>query len=232
MGRQAQFAHALLHTVRELRFRTNELLMVCTLSRERFIAFPSESQTNGRLVNFRFAAFSSLLQTFKDVLPVVAGPEFIWPSMAGVRHIAFMQSIRNAITHDGNPVINGWIEGRFYVISDFIRIGQGGRPVSVTAPVQDIGTLALEFTVDFATAIQEHVEPLVGVPSLSEPLYGEEFFGAAINHPAVPAFAKELVLAADLKTTSQAQQGPVPVVQAELCHLKSDCGFWALRIAR
>src|SRR5690348_17328065 len=115
VSRRHQFGHFLLYKIQEVRFRLSELLELCSQSRRRFAVNDPDAAGSGRVLNYHFGAFSSLVQTIKDILPVVACRAISWSDLSAIRHAEFMHSVRNAITHDGNPVINMWIEGRYYV---------------------------------------------------------------------------------------------------------------------
>lgn len=221
--RRAQLAHFLLHKVQEMRFRLSELRDVCQSSRYRFEEGNPYASDDGRLINFHFAAFSSLVQTIKDILPVVSGQELNWSDMSDVRHMSFMQAVRNAITHDGNPVVNLWADGRFYIACNFVRLGRRGEPVEVEAPVEDIETLTVQFTGDLCSYLRSALLPLRGDKALSDPLYGFEFFDKAIKHPAVPEFARNLYAGADRSPIEQSRADPVTEVLSELDALAIYC---------
>ncbi|MFP3527758.1 hypothetical protein SB912_35220, partial [Pantoea sp. SIMBA_072] len=68
-SRRLQFAHFLAHKVQEIRFRFLEVNDACEESRRRFLAQQPQADGDGKLINYRFAAFSSLVQTIKDILP-------------------------------------------------------------------------------------------------------------------------------------------------------------------
>jgi hypothetical protein len=206
-----------------MRFRLSELGNVCQNSRHRFEAGDPPASGDGRLVNFHFAAFSSLVQTIKDILPVVSGQELTWSGISDVRHMRFMHAVRNAITHDGNPVVNLWADGRFYIACDFVRLDSRGKPVEFKAPAEDIETLAVQFTDDLCSYLRSVLSPLRGNQALSGPLYGAEFFDNAINHPAVPVFAKNLYAGADRSAVEQSRADPVTELLSELSALASYC---------
>lgn len=222
--RRAQFAHFLLHKVREMHFRLSELRDVCRASRHRFAEDDPSASDEGRLVNFHFTAFSSLVQTIKDILPVVSGQELLWSGMSDVRHMRFMHAVRNAVTHDGNPVVNLWVDGRFYVACNFVRLGGRGEPIEVEAPAEDIETIAVQFTDDLCSYLRNALLPLRGDQTLSGPLYGVEFFDSAINHPAVPEFANHLYATSDRSAVNQSRADPVMETISELDALAICCG--------
>ena len=106
-----------------------------------------------------------------------------------------MYGARNAVTHDGNPVIGAWADGRYFVPAEICRIGDRGKLITIPAPSADVRTLCLEFTEDFArllrqTLLAAHAEPaLQGMPFSIEEL--DNAFGES---NVIPDFARELFL--------------------------------------
>jgi hypothetical protein len=210
--RRSQFSHFLNHKIGELKHRLAQVLEICTESQQRFNTKQEPREGESRELNYRFAAFSSLVQTLKDILPVLTDQAISWSSLKHVRHMEFIKQSRNAITHDGNPVINMWADGCYYVACDFVRLDQHGKPELVKAPTKDVATICLEFTLDFTSEIRRVTKPLIGLQGLASPLYGSEFFDQAILHPAVPEFARELYR----NTTKQAES-------SDSCPLNETC---------
>lgn len=222
-SRRLQFAHFLAYKVREIRFRFLEVSDVCQESRYRFMLQQAQAQGDVQLMNYRFAAFSSLVQTIKDIIPVVLERDVSWSSLSHIRHLQFIQSIRNAITHDGNPVINMWVDGRYYVACDFVRLGQKQKPVAVKAPTEDIHTIVLEFTEDLCSYLHSTCSRFLGDQSVVGPLYGQEFFTKAIKHSAIPEFAQRLYWEShDLNFKSTSNE-PLSEVLKELDSLVALC---------
>lgn len=176
--------------VAEMSFRLGELLDATSASRRGFVAGEPAPEGHGRQTRYALSAFLSLVQTLKDALERVTGAKVSWADLSGVRHMAFMQDARNASTHDGNPMLTLWADGRYYVAGSFEREGSFGKAVVVRAPMADMETVCREFALDFAAAIRTRIAPLVGDPALAGPIYGREFLRRAIEHPAIPAFAK------------------------------------------
>ncbi|WP_335923943.1 hypothetical protein [Shewanella indica] len=221
--RRSQFTYFLLYKTQEIKFRLEELLIVCQSSRQRFNAGERPTKGDGKLVNFHFSAFASLVQTIKDVMPVITEKTISWTDMSEIRYMDFMHSIRNVITHDGHPVINLWVDGRYYIACNFIRLNQYKKPVEVKAPSEDIETLVLKFTIDLISYLQKVISPLLEEQVLLRPLYGEEFFDNAIKHPAIPEFAKNLYSEADRVEIRKRAGDPATEVLAELAMLITFC---------
>ncbi|NYF20264.1 hypothetical protein HDC36_001725 [Xanthomonas sp. JAI131] len=221
--RRTQSAYFLLHKTREIRFRLSELLNVCETSRWRFAKNEPPIEGGGQLVNFHFSALSSIVQTIKDLIPVISEKTVTWTDLSNIRHMQFMHSARNAITHDGNPVVNMWADGRYYIAIDFLRLDRNQNPVSVKAPLEDIETLSIQFTMDLCSYLKEMISPLLESPALTGPLYGAEFFDNAIKHPAVPEFVRRLYAETDRPSIDLMDGNPVTEVLTELNSLVTFC---------
>ncbi|MDH0448062.1 hypothetical protein [Shewanella sp. GD04112] len=180
--RQNQFLHYLGNTLSELEYRLNEILNLCDRSIEQYQN--GNSETKGQELNFAFSAFSGQLQTIKDVLPVISGEQISWSMLGTVRHAKFIKGCRNAITHDGQQVINMWVKGKYYVACDFHRITSKGVEL-IFAPSEDIATICTEFTLGLLDLVKQCLDGLVYDLSESQSLYDVRFYDAAIRHPAI-----------------------------------------------
>jgi hypothetical protein len=223
MNRRAQFTGFLGHKVRELQYALTQLVDACDQSLASVQSGVDSPDGNSLVVTYHFSSIAAQLQTIKDILPVLLNRKVTWTELSTVRHLPFIQSARNAITHDGNPVINLWVEGRYFVASAFVRQDQNGQPVSVTPPTSDVRTIALEFAQDLALNLIQLLEQLKSDLEVALPIFGQAFFDAGMQHPAIPAFAKELYASAtkDAAELSDAQR--VDKLQAELQTLRSFC---------
>ncbi|MEE9309579.1 MAG: hypothetical protein V3U64_01020 [Cocleimonas sp.] len=191
--RQNQFIHYLEHTIREFEFRLTEVIDLCDESLKCFnTSSPKTKDNTGSKINYAFSAFVGLLQTLKDVLPIVLDENVIWSDLDSVRHLQFMKQCRNSITHDGMPIINLWAEGKFYIACDFYRVNNQGKTELVYAPEQDIATICKEFSIDFISLIKGLIDNRLSLLNSCTPLYDKHFTGLAMNHPAIPDFARKL----------------------------------------
>lgn len=197
MNRKAQFAHFLKHKIAEYRFRLSEVLEVSGRSLNAFNTKLPQNDLDGRLLIYAFSALTSQVQTIKDIVPVLLNRKVAWSEYNNVRHMDFIVGARNAITHDGNPIINLWADGKYYVASPFIRLDAHGKAIKVIPPADDIAAVSLEFTHDFSEKLIELVESNASDPAIFKSIYGREFFEEAIQHPAIPTFARSLYAAAD-----------------------------------
>lgn len=192
--RQNQFLHYLGNTLSELEYRLNEILNLCDRSIEQYQN--GNSEIKGQELNFAFSAFSGQLQTIKDVLPVISGDQISWAMLETVRHAKFIKGCRNAITHDGQQVINMWVKGKHYVACDFHRIAFKEVEL-ITAPSEDIATICTEFTLELLDLIKQCLDGLVHDLSERQPLYDARFYDVAIRHPAISDSVREMYVDAD-----------------------------------
>lgn len=197
MSRKAQFAHFLKHKVAEYRFRLSEVLEVSNRSLNTFKNKLPQNDSDGKLLIYAFSAMTAQVQTIKDIVPVLLDRDIPWSEYKSVRHMEFIAGARNAITHDGNPIINLWSDGKYYVALPFVRIGARGEMIRISPPKADIAAVSLQFTNDFSAKLIEIVESAGSDPAVLEPIYGQAFFEEAMQHPAIPEFARGLYAAAD-----------------------------------
>lgn len=66
-----------------------------------------------------------------------------------------MRDARNAATHDGNPVVSAWVDGRYFVPVKISRLGDRGQVIEIPAPAEDVHTLCLEFAEDFCQLLRQ-----------------------------------------------------------------------------
>lgn len=224
MNRRAQFAHFLEHKICEYHFLLSELITICDRSRENFNAKHEQLEGDGKLINYRFSALASQVQTLKDIVPVLVDKAVAWSDFADVRHMNFMHGARNAITHDGNHLVNLWTEGKYYVAVPFVRYDAlKKKMVSVTPPLVDIRTSTLEFTNDLMIKIHELIESVASEAEIALPVYGVEFFDSAIQHPAIPQFVKDLYLSSDKSPTNEQDLSRIARIKGKLNTLLAYC---------
>tara|TARA_B100000614_G_scaffold171331_1_gene152511 strand:+ start:382 stop:1095 length:714 start_codon:yes stop_codon:yes gene_type:complete len=214
--RKSQFAHFLKNSINEFEYRLSQVLEVCTDALRLFEIEKESTAGHGRELNYRFAAFSSLVQTMKDILPVLTGDPVRWSSLNDVRHIDFIKKSRNAITHDGKPIINMWVEGRFYVACDFVRIDGRDNIEIVEVPKEDVATICLEFTLDLSSILLRIIKPFKNNCEYIGPMYTAEFFNKAFEHQAIPEFAKKMNKDSPIKNSQLTDAMPLDDVCQKL----------------
>lgn len=224
MNRRAQFAHFLEHKICEYHFLLSEFITICDRSLENFNAKHEQLDSDEKLITYRFSALASQIQTLKDIVPVLIDKAVAWSDFADVRHMDFMHGARNAITHDGNPLVNLCVDGKYYVAGPFVRYDSiKKKTIKVTPPLVDIKTSTLEFTNDLAIKIHELIESVASEPEIALPVYGIEFFDTAIQHPAIPQFAKELYVSSDKSALNEQDHSRIAKIKTELDTLLAYC---------
>src|SRR5690606_34918322 len=112
-----------------------------------------------------------------------------------LHHGEFMWRSRNAATHDGNPIINIWADGRYYVSKDIQRFETNKkaspRLITIPAPTVDVAQFCLEFAQDFCYFLVNRLESAL-------PVEGVKMSWAQIEPllylSSVPEFAKKLLI--------------------------------------
>lgn len=108
--------------VKEFDFFLRSVVECCDQSMDRFHkGQQGNEQTESRIV-YTFSAFSNTVQSLKDSGSTFLKPKIVWSDIEGLRHGTFIWLSRNAATHDGNPVISGWADGRYFVPKTFIGL--------------------------------------------------------------------------------------------------------------
>ena len=175
--------------VGEFDFFLRSVVECCDQSMHRFhCRQQGNEQTENRIV-YAFSAFSNTVQTLKDAGSTFLEPKITWSNIEGLRHGRFMWLGRNAATHDGNPVISAWADGRYYVPNDIHRFDRSGDLIKIPAPTVDVAQFCLEFAQDFSALLVAHLRSL-------GPIEGERVNIAEIQRflrsPVVPAFVRQL----------------------------------------
>lgn len=191
---KSQIATYFRNKVRELRYH---LETIVEISDENLATFVAGRQTNevrhGALI-YGFSAFTNTIQSIKDAGSVFLSESFTWPDLAKCRHGAFMKGARNAITHDGHPVINAWSDGQFFVGLNIVRFdNQKKQVVTIQRPNEDVRTLCLEFSLDFAQLLQDVLKSATPDASLGAPALAMHDIDSALQSGVIPQFAKDLI---------------------------------------
>jgi hypothetical protein len=175
--------------VKEFDFCLRSVVECCDQSMHRFRSGQQgNEQTENRIV-YAFSAFSNTVQTLKDAGSTFLQPKVTWSNIEGLRHGRFIWLSRNAATHEGNPVISAWVDGRYFVPNDIHRFGPTGDLIKIPAPTVDAGQFCLEFAHDFSALLATRLNslgPLEGPkPDIAEI---QQF----LQSPMVPAFVRQL----------------------------------------
>jgi hypothetical protein len=181
--------------IEELRFHLGCIVNACD---ETFRLFNDQKPTANEIsqaVVYGFSAMANGVQTLKDSMQTATGNELPWSNIKPLRHGAFMYGARNAVTHDGNPVISAWADGRYFVPAKICRIGDKGQLISIPAPSTDVRTVCLEFAEDFGRLLRQTLLDAHAQPALQgAPFSIEELDSAWGESNVIPDFARESFL--------------------------------------
>ncbi|WP_431080464.1 hypothetical protein [Pseudomonas thivervalensis] len=173
----------------EFDFCLRSVVECCDQSMHRFHNGQQGNESTENRIVYAFSAFSNTVQTLKDAGSTFLKPKITWRDIENLRHGKFMWLSRNAATHDGNPVISAWSDGRYYVPNDIHRFGSNGELIKIPAPAVDVAQFCLEFASDFSVFLEARLNSL-------GPIDGAALNIAEIQHflrsPVVPDFARQL----------------------------------------
>jgi hypothetical protein len=223
MNRRSQFANFLSYKVRELQFALTQVVDACDQSLLEFQAGRETSKGTSMLVLHGFSSIAAQLQTIKDNVAVLLDKRVAWSDLNSVRHVTFLKDARNAVTHDGNPVINLWADGKYFVATPFVRLDQNRQPIWVRPPTVDIRTISLEFVHDLGGCLIQLLEPVKSDSELALPAFGSDFITAAMQHPAIPAEAKRIFEESRPEALEVSDMQRIEKLQVELASLVSFC---------
>ncbi|WP_458375311.1 hypothetical protein [Pseudomonas pergaminensis] len=179
--------------VKELRFQLAIVVAGCDQSLHTFKSGGEVSRENDRSVLYSFSAFTNVIQTLKDAVKTVTNEQLDWSKIELLRHGSFMRNVRNAATHDGNPVISGWADGLYFVPAKIIRIDGFGKTIEIAAPTDDVRVICLDFAKDFCHLLRETLVAADSVEHLKGSMFSiEEVEDAFANSAIIPPFAQAL----------------------------------------
>ncbi|WP_236225481.1 hypothetical protein [Pseudomonas pseudonitroreducens] len=136
--------------VKELEFHLKSIVEGCDTSLSDHSALRPHDERNAKSVIYGFSSLSNCIQSMKDSSSAILSTDVTWADIKKCRHGEFFYLSRNAATHDGNPVVSMWADGKFYVPQDIIRFDNRGDLVVIPAPEDDVRVFCLEFCLDFA----------------------------------------------------------------------------------
>lgn len=179
--------------VKELHYHLAAIVAASDQSLRLFASGHEVPSTNSQAVVYGFSAFANVIQTLKDATKTVTSEQLPWSKIESLRHGAFMRDARNAATHDGNPVVSAWVDGRYFIPAKISRLGDRGQPIEIPAPAEDIRTLCLEFTEDFCQLLRKTLLEAESVAHLKGASFSmAELEEAIAESQVMPEFAKQL----------------------------------------
>ncbi|RRQ24522.1 hypothetical protein D5687_01935 [Guyparkeria sp. SCN-R1] len=214
--------------LQEYEYFLQKVADICTLTHKNFLSGVCPANSGQEDVNFIFNALVNTFQSLKDSLATATGEPLVWSRFADVRHFHFFKECRNAVTHDGMQIIDGWADGRYFVASDVERFDNRGRLISIEAPKDDVLTLCLEFSTDFMVEIDKiAVELGQNIPTQSH-VDKMNYIESCMSNSFVPDFARDLFkqsrddIAQQLKAHKH-HFDPVGDIQAQAGRISSLC---------
>jgi len=186
-------ANAYSGKIKELHHQLAVVVAACDRSLHMFSMQQHVPEDNHHSVTFGFSAFLNAVQTLKDSVQTIARQQLPWSKIEGLRHGSFMRGARNATTHDGHPVVDGWADGLYFVPANIVRIDNRGDVILIEAPKTDIRTVSLEFAEDFCTLLRDTLADTENVKDLIGTRFSiTELDEAFANSMFIPEFAAQL----------------------------------------
>ncbi len=190
----ASFQYQVAAITKEMKFRLVELIDSC---RKSIAEIPREGQAGtassddkDSIVRYRFSSLVALLQTFRDALPRAIGKDVnIKEKIGDVPHATLLRQLRNSLVHEGYQPFGLWVDGQYYMGTNYIANDQRGRAIQVDAPEVDVETLALEYSAVYCVRLAKLLEELPKDKKLKGPPRSYEWFEATFAHPAVKKFS-------------------------------------------
>lgn len=213
--------------IEELQYQLMTIVTACNASLVFFNNRQQVTASSRQAVIYGFSSFTNVIQTLKDTIKIMTGEQLPWSEIKQLRHGSFFHDARNAATHDGNPIIDAWVEGRYYIASSIIRLGVNGQVIEIPAPSEDVRTLCLEFTEDLCQLLRQKILDTKESNSLKgSPFNMDELEKALTKVNLVPDFAIKLFIENRdkiAKSISESKHDPVAEAIKHLDALQQYC---------
>lgn len=151
---------------------------------------PAENE--GKFLTYAYGSLTNMVQTLKDGGSVFLPTAITWGDIKNLRHGKFFYLSRNASTHDGNPIISGWKDGKYYVANDIERFDDYGKFVRIERPDEDVRLFTLEFSVDFYNLLTERLSLLGEEHELTQPMIGPSEIDQIMESQFIPEDERSL----------------------------------------
>lgn len=179
--------------IEEYQYYLSAVVQGCDKSLGRFRSGLDQIPVENRVMIYAYGSLTNMVQTIKDSGSVFIEPAITWSDIKQLRHGEFFYLSRNAATHDGNPIVDLWSDGRFYIGADIERFDDKGRFVSIQRPESDVRTFVLEFSQDFYEFLAERLTPMIGDDRLNGISLTPEIMTRMMESEHVPQFAKDML---------------------------------------
>lgn len=190
---QSAVANYIAGKTSEFQYQLNTIVTECDKS---CVAFHSHNEFDGAIVAYGFSAFVNVIQSLKDAITTFSGSPLTWADIGQLPHGTFMYQARNAATHDGNPIVNAWVDGKFYVATNINRLDMRGNPIEIIRPEADIRTISIQFAAGFSTLLRDRLTPLLGQFEIAgSPVNSTELQAIINDSSLIPDDVKQMISA-------------------------------------
>lgn len=219
-------ANHLKNKARELRYFLELIADGSLQSRQSFQAQQPVPDNVYQRVIYGFSGFANSVQSLKDSFETATGDALTWGEIGKLRHGIFIKEARNAATHDGNPVVNGWVDGEYYTLGKIIRLDAKDKVVTIEPPLLPVVRVCSEFAEDLCTLMAHKLGDHCGRSDLTGAFLAESMLDDFFDSSLVPEFAKELLRGQkkqSLLALQQSNHDPITDAITELTQVASYC---------
>ncbi|MBS7412510.1 hypothetical protein [Pseudomonas syringae] len=216
--------------LQEYSYFLDKVMVMCDKAARQHYSYSAPSVGDNRALSYLFNALTNTVQSLKDSLETATGAKIAWSRFSSVRHFLFFKESRNAMTHDGMQIIDGYKEGKFYMAASMQRIDNHGNTISIDAPSADVLTFCKQFTSDFMAVLDEIIderEPEFPKTSLKENL---QFAERTLGNGFIPDKFRDLGRNMFSEVFEQvpaellaAEFGPVKDIKKEIASIRAQC---------
>lgn len=184
------FQYQLASVSKEMSFRLCELVAASRLVLSKFHESVEKGKPNetedDEYLKYRFSSVLALLQTFRDVISKAIGREINTKlSECEIPHSKLLRQLRNSLVHDAYQPLGLWVDGRYYIATNYIARDQRDRAIHVDAPASDVETLVLEYSGAYCSQLAKFIRELPLEERLKGPPRNYEWFQSTWSHPAI-----------------------------------------------
>lgn len=219
-------ANHLKNKARELRYFLEMIVEGSMQSRQSFRAQKPVQDNASQRVIYGFSGFANSVQSLKDSFETATGESLSWGEVGRLRHGAFIKEARNAATHDGNPVVNGWVDGEYYTLGKIIRLDSKDKVLTIEPPLLPTVRVCSEFAEDLCALMARKLAAHRGRADLTGAVLTEDMLNHFFESPLVPEFAKELFRRdkeQSLLAVQNSTHDPIQDASAELTKIAAYC---------